>query len=159
GQEKERQVVEQACAICGKWERLGLPVTPVLRGGAFLIRQGGRLVMTPMLVALIVIEATDLVFALDSIAAVLAVTRAPFLVYSSNVFAVLGLRSLYFLLARAADRFAYLRYGLAAILLFVGGKMLLAEVMEIPVWTSLAFIAVALTIAVAYSLRRTAGPE
>src|SRR5205823_3780647 len=96
---------------------------------------------TPLLIALIVVETTDAVFALDSIPAAFAVSRDPFLVYTSNIFAMLGLRSLYFLLAGAVQRFRYLRAALAAILLFVGAKMLLADVYPIPTWVSLAVIA------------------
>ena len=106
---------------------------------------------TPLLITLLVVETTDLVFALDSIPAVFAVTRDPFLVYTSNVLAMLGLRALYFLLARAVERFQYLRFGLAAILVFVGGKMLLADVVDIPVWVSLAVVAGSIAGALALS--------
>jgi tellurite resistance protein TerC len=122
-----------------------------------LDQAGCRLLATPLLIALIVVETTDLVFALDSIPAVFAVTREPFLVYTSNVFAMLGLRSLYFLLAGAVERFRYLRFGLASVLVFVGAKMLLGDVLEIPTWVSLAFIAVALALAVTVSLGATRG--
>jgi tellurite resistance protein TerC len=149
--EKEREVVVAACAVCDSWVARFLPVTPVLHGGKFLIRQRGRLVATPLLITLLVVETTDLVFALDSIPAVFAVTRDPFLVYTSNVLAMLGLRALYFLLARAVERFQYLRFGLAAILVFVGGKMLLADVVDIPVWVSLAVVAGAIAGALALS--------
>jgi tellurite resistance protein TerC len=158
GREKERQLVGQACVVCGKWAAFGLPVTPVIQGGAFFFRQNGHLLLTPIFVALLLIETTDLIFALDSIPAVLAVTREPFLVYSSNVFAVLGLRSLYFLLAGMADRFHYLRYGLAAILFFVGCKMLLDELVEIPGWLSLAFIVGTLVVSIAASVVLTPRP-
>ena len=157
GAEQERKVVVAACAVCGTWVARILPITPVLRGGRFWVRQGGRLVATPLLIALIVVETTDLVFALDSIPAVFAVTREPFLVYTSNVFAMLGLRSLYFLLAGAVERFRYLRFGLASVLVFVGAKMLLGDVLEIPTWISLAFIAVALALAVTVSLSASRG--
>jgi len=144
-----------ACAVCDSWVARIIPVTPVARGGRFLIRQGGRLVATPLLITLLVVETTDLVFALDSIPAVFSVTNDPFLVYTSNVFAMLGLRSLYFLLAHAVERFRYLRFGLAAILIFVGGKMLLADVVPIPVWVSLAVVAGSLTVALAVSAIRS----
>jgi tellurite resistance protein TerC len=152
GQEAQRKAVVAACGVCGTWVARLLPITPVLHGGRFWVRQGGRLVATPLLIALIVVETTDLVFALDSIPAVFALTREPFLVYTSNVFAMLGLRSLYFLLAGAVERFRYLRFGLASILTFVGGKMLLGDVVEIPTWVSLAVIAGALALAVTLSL-------
>jgi tellurite resistance protein TerC len=150
--EKERQVVVAACAVCNSWVARFLPVTPVLHGGKFVIRQRGRLVATPLLITLLVVESTDLVFALDSIPAVFAVTRDPFLVYTSNVLAMMGLRSLYFLLAGAVERFRYLRFGLAAILLFVGGKMLLSDVLDIPVWVSLAVVGVAVAGALVLSV-------
>jgi tellurite resistance protein TerC len=107
---------------------------------------------TPMLLLLIIVEVTDLVFAVDSIPAVLAVTRDPFLVYTSNIFAILGLRSLYFLLARMVDRFHLLQTGLAVILAFVGVKMCIAEWLEIPVAASLLVITAILVICVAGSL-------
>jgi TerC family integral membrane protein len=158
GREKQRQVVIEACAVCTSWVARVIPITPVLRNGRFWIRQNGRLVATPLLVALIVIETTDVIFALDSIPAVFGVTREPFLVYTSNVFAMLGLRSLYFLLARALDRFRYLHLGLAAILAFVGVKMLLSEVVEVPTWISLAVIIAAIALAVTASVLRRPRP-
>jgi tellurite resistance protein TerC len=152
GQESERKAVVAACAVCGTWVARILPVTPVLHGSRFWVRQGGRLVATPLLIALIVVETTDLVFAVDSIPAAFAITREPFLVYTSNVFAMLGLRSLYFLLAGAVERFRYLRFGLAGILAFVGGKMLLGGVIDIPTWVSLVVVAGALGLAVMVSV-------
>ena len=152
--EKEREVVEAACNVCNSWVARILPITPVLHGGKFLVRQRGRLVATPLLIALIVVETTDVVFALDSIPAALAVTQEPLLLYTSNVFAMLGLRSLYFVLASALTRLRYLRPGLAVILAFVGGKMLLGSVLEIPSWTSLAVILVVVGSATVLSLAR-----
>lgn len=152
GREKERQLVVNACAVCGTWVARIIPVTPVLRGGSFWIRNRGRLVATPLFIALVVVETTDLVFALDSIPAVFAVTGDVFLVYTSNVFAMLGLRSLYFLLSGVVERFRFLRAGLAAILAFVGVKMLSSGLVEIPTWVSLAVIAAALTLAVTASV-------
>jgi tellurite resistance protein TerC len=151
GEQRERKVVVAACAVCGSWLARVVPVTPVIRGGRFWVRQGARLAATPLFVALVVVEASDAVFALDSIPAVLAVTREPFLVYTSNVFAMLGLRSLYFVLAGALARVHALRYALAAILTFVGAKMLLGGVIAIPSWVSLVVIAVAVAAAVAAS--------
>jgi tellurite resistance protein TerC len=149
--EQERRAVVKACAVCDSWVARFIPVTPVLHRGRFVVRQGGRLVATPLLIALIVVETTDAVFALDSIPAAFAVSRDPFLVYTSNVFAMLGLRSLYFLLAGAVQRFRYLRPALAAILLFVGGKLLLADLVAVPTWTSLAVIAGAVVCALGAS--------
>ena len=152
GRQKERQVVAAACAVCGTWVARIIPVTPVMRAGSFWIRERGRLVATPLFIALVVIETTDVVFALDSIPAVFAVTSDLFLVYTSNVFAMLGLRSLYFLLAGVVERFRFLRAGLAAILVFVGIKLLTSGVVEIPTWVSLAVIAVALLLSVVASV-------
>jgi tellurite resistance protein TerC len=152
GQEKEREVVAAACAVCGTWVARVIPITPVIRGNSFLIRQQGRLVATPLLVAVLIIETTDIVFALDSVPAVLAITRDPFIVYTSNVFAMLGLRSLYFVLAGAVERLRYLRFGLAAILIFFGARLLLSDTVEFPNHVSLAVIAVALAVSVAASL-------
>jgi tellurite resistance protein TerC len=136
-----------------------MPVTSDFRGPAFFVREGGRRAATPLFLVLVMVEFTDLVFAVDSIPAIFAVTRDPFLVYTSNVFAILGLRSLYFLLAGVMDRFQYLKLGLAAILVFVGAKMALVDWMKVPAGISLGVIAAILGIAVAASLlkaRRTA---
>ena len=118
-----------------------LPVSDDYAGPRFFLRTGGRTVATPLLVALVAIEATDLVFALDSIPAVFGVTRDLFVVFTSNAFAVLGLRALYFLLAGSVDRFRYLRHGIALLLVFIGVKMLLSSVVHLPIWVSLAVIA------------------
>ncbi len=104
-----------------------VPVTPTLEGAKFFVRQDGRLFATPLFVALVMVELTDVVFAVDSIPAILAVTRDPFLVFTSNAFAILGLRSLYFAVAGLMAMFRYLRYSLVLILAFVGMKMLLME--------------------------------
>jgi tellurite resistance protein TerC len=155
GEKKERTVVIAACAACGSWVARLIPVTPVMRDGKFWIRQSGRLAATPLLIALIIIELSDVVFSLDSIPAVLAITRQPFLVYTSNVFAMLGLRSLYFLLAGAVARFHALRYALAAILLFVGAKMLLSSVVDVASWLSLAVVLAILAVTGLVSLRQS----
>jgi tellurite resistance protein TerC len=120
--------------------------------GKFLLRVDGRLRATPLLVALLAIEAADVLFATDSVPAVLAVTRHPFVVYTSNIFAVLGLRSLYFSLAAALERLHKLRYGLAVILAYVGLKMLLARVYSPPIWVSLAFLALVVAATAIWSL-------
>jgi tellurite resistance protein TerC len=101
------------------------------------------------------VETTDIIFAVDSIPAIFAVTQEPFLVFTSNAFAILGLRAMYFLLADLIDRFIYLKAGLAAILVFVGIKMLLLDVYKVPIWLSLSVIALCLTVAVGLSLYRT----
>jgi tellurite resistance protein TerC len=139
-----------------------LPVVPQYHGQRFLLRTAAGLAATPLLLALITVETSDLVFAIDSIPAIFAVTTDPFIVFTSNAFAILGLRSLYFLLADAADRFRYLRLGLAAVLVFVGAKMLLADLLATPPLVSLAIILGILGLSVAASLladRRDAGGD
>lgn len=131
-----------------------MPVSDTYHGGAFFVREAGRLVATPLLVVLLVVESTDVVFAIDSIPAVFAITRDPFIVYTSNVFAILGLRALFFLLAGALDKFYYLKPALSIILVFVGVKMLVSEFYKIPVAVSLLVIAGLLTGAVVASLAR-----
>lgn len=124
-----------------------LPVTATYHGQAFFVRSGGRLWATPLLWVLVVVETTDLVFALDSIPAIFAVTRDPFIVYTSNVFAILGLRALYFLLAGVMDIFRFLQIGLAFVLTFVGCKMLVSEFIKIPIGVSLGVVGVILGLA------------
>ena len=134
-----------------------LPFTNAYDGANFFTRTGtGRLLATPLLLVLLVVEWSDLVFAIDSIPAIFAVTRDPFLVYSSNVFAILGLRALFFVLAGMMDKFAYLKPGVALILVFVGVKMVLSHWVHIPTLASLAIILVTLSAAVGLSIRRTA---
>lgn len=127
-------------------------VTEGYQGQRFFVRQQGLLFATPLFVVLLLVEFTDLAFAIDSIPAVLAVSRDPFIVYTSNVFAILGLRSLYFCLAGFATLFAYLHYGLAAILVFVGAKMMISEVYKVPTPVSFSFIALSLAVSVGVSL-------
>ncbi len=131
-----------------------LPVAEGEHGQRFLIRQNGALAVTPLFVVLILVEWTDLVFAVDSIPAVLAVTVDPFIVFTSNVMAILGLRSLYFALAGIMERFHLLHYGLAAILVFVGAKMLLADLYKVPTVIALGVVAGNLIVAVIASLLR-----
>jgi tellurite resistance protein TerC len=130
-----------------------LPATDELRGQRFLVRDRGRLLATPLLLALIVVETTDVIFAVDSIPAILAVTTDTFVVYTSNVFALLGMRALYFLLAGAAGQFRYLQPGLAVILASIAAKMLTADLYEVPVWVSPAFIAAVLAVVAVLSPR------
>jgi tellurite resistance protein TerC len=129
-----------------------VPVTGRYHGGRFWIRDNGRWIATPLMAVLITVETTDIVFAVDSIPAIFAVTGEPFLIFTSNAFAILGLRAMYFLLAGAMHRFGHLRYGLAAILVLVGVKMLLTDVYKIPTWLSLTVIAGCLAVSVATSL-------
>jgi tellurite resistance protein TerC len=140
-----------------------MPVTEEYEGDRLFVRRAGKLMATPLFLVLLVIESSDLIFAVDSIPAIFAVTQHPFIVYTSNVFAILGLRSLYFLLAGVVDKFHYLRVGLAVVLTFVGVKMLMPEVShlvtgteyKIPTGISLGVIAVILTAAVLASLLRS----
>jgi tellurite resistance protein TerC len=133
-----------------------VPVTPGYHGQRFFVRvdHGGvsRLAATPLFVVLALVETTDLIFAVDSIPAIFAVTQDPFVVYSSNVFAILGLRALYFLLADVIQRFHYLKTGLSVVLVFVGIKMLIADVIEVPIGLSLAVIVTVLAAATAASM-------
>jgi len=131
------------------------PVTNDYDGQKFFTRRDGRLFATPLFLVLLVVESMDLVFAVDSVPAIFAVTSDPFLVYTSNVFAILGLRSLYFLLAGVMDRFVYLKLGLSAILVFVGLKMALAEFFKVPVGISIGVIGLLLAVSVAASLVAT----
>lgn len=125
---------------------------PDYHGKKFIVLENGRRFATPLLVVLLAIEATDLVFAVDSIPAIFAITEDPFLVYTSNIFAILGLRALYFLLAGVIDRFHLLKIGLALVLLFVGSKMLLVSFIKVPVSVSLIVIALLLAGSVVASL-------
>lgn len=137
-----------------KFVRRILPVTTDYEGKRFFVRQAGQLLVTPLLLVLVVVETTDLIFALDSIPAIFAVTRDPFIVYTSNVFAILGLRSLYFVFANIIHKFYYLRIGLAIILAFVGVKMVLTDLLHISSALSLLVIAVVLIFAIIASLLR-----
>jgi len=139
--------------------RRAVPVTPEYHGARFWVREAGRWMATPLAVVLIVIETTDLIFAVDSIPAVLAISSDPFIVYSSNAFAILGLRSLYFALAGLMRLFHYLHYGLAAVLVFVGLKMVVAEWVKISALVSLGVIVLVLGAAIIASLRSANRPN
>jgi tellurite resistance protein TerC len=135
-----------------------LPLTREFHGERFAIRIDGRVMFTPLLLVLLLVDVMDLVFAVDSIPAVFAITTDQFIVYTSNICAILGLRSLYFLLARMVDRFIYLKTGLALILGFVGMKMILAKQLHIPNWLSLIVILAILTITITVSMAATKPP-
>lgn len=132
-----------------------VPMTATFEGPRFFVRRNGRRLATPLLAVLVVIETTDIMFALDSIPAVFAVTTDPFIVFSSNLFAILGLRSLYFLLAGLIDRFVYLKVGLAALLVFAGFKILIGSIYKIPIALSLSVIVGILAIAIVASVIAT----
>ena len=132
-----------------------VPVTPQFHGQRFFVRQGGRLWATPLAVALLCLEATDIIFAIDSVPAIFAITREPFVVFTSNVLAILGLRSMYFMLGGAVERFHMLRYGLAAVLVFVGLKMIWLDDWfggKFPIVVSLAIIGSLLSLSVLLSV-------
>ena len=135
-----------------KFVRRFLPFTDGYRDKHFFAIENGRRFATPLLLVLVLVEATDLIFAVDSIPAIFGITRDPFLVFTSNIFAVLGLRSLFLLLATAASRFHLLKYGLAVILTFVGAKMLVDRWVHVSIVSSLAIVLVVLLVAVAASL-------
>lgn len=135
-----------------RWARKFLPVTKEYHGQRFFVREGGIWRVTPMFLVLLVVETTDLAFALDSIPAIFGITHDPFIVFSSNVFAILGLRAMYFLLAGVMHYFRYLNFGLSAVLIFIGLKMLSEKWIEIPTWLSLVIVGLLLGGAVAASL-------
>jgi tellurite resistance protein TerC len=136
-----------------------VPITDHYEGTKFFVRRAGRFMATPLFVVLLVIETTDVMFALDSIPAILAITRDPFIVYTSNVFAILGLRALYFALAGIMRMFYYVHYGLALILVFVGVKMLLSNFYHIPNFIALGMVGVILGLSVAASIIWPHEPE
>ena len=131
-----------------------IPVTNDYERDRFIVRRAGQVLVTPLLLVLLVVETTDLIFAVDSIPAIFAVTQNPFIVYTSNVFAILGLRSLYFVFANVMGKFYYLKLGLAVVLSYVGVKMVLVDIYHIPTVLSLAVIAVVLAAAVVASIER-----
>lgn len=138
-----------------RWARKHVPSTDEYHGQKFWVRKAGVWVATPLFFVLVMVETTDIIFAVDSIPAIFAVTQEPFLVFTSNAFAILGLRAMYFLLADLMHRFVHLKAGLAAILVLVGVKMLLLDVWKMPVWLSLGGVALCLVVAVVASLRAT----
>jgi tellurite resistance protein TerC len=129
-----------------------VPITDSYEADRFWVKAGGRLFATPLLLILLVIETTDVIFAVDSIPAVLAITLDPFIVYTSNVFAILGLRALYFALAGITQRLRYLRYGLSVILVFLGLKMLFSGIYRMPISIALGIVAAVLVISAVASI-------
>ena len=144
-QDPSRNIVLKFC-------RRFLPLTESYEGKSFLVRRQGKVLFTPLFVVLLVVETTDILFATDSIPAILAITRDPFIVYTSNVFAILGLRSMYFALAGMMKLFHYLNYGLSVVLIFIGAKMLLPEKYHVPTWAALAVVAGVLALSVLASV-------
>jgi len=134
------------------WLRSHVPLTTDLHGERFVVLEAGRRAFTPLFLVLVLVEVSDLIFAVDSIPAIFAVTRDPFIVFTANTFAILGLRAMYFLLADIADRFHLIGYGLAVIVTLVGIKMLIMDVYKIPILWMLAMVAVVLAVSVVASL-------
>jgi len=151
--QKETEIHPERNPVLKLFRRF-MPVTDRYEEGKFFAQRSGKYLATPLFVVLLVVETTDVVFAVDSIPAVLAITLDPFIVYTSNVFAILGLRSLYFALAGIMELFRYLHYGLSAILVFVGTKMLLADIYKIPISIALCVVASILLISVIGSVVR-----
>src|SRR5215813_5718899 len=151
--EKDKEIHPDKHPVLKLFRRL-VPVTADYHADHFFVKQARHYAATPLLIVLLVVETTDVIFAVDSIPAILGITLDPFIVYTSNVFAILGLRSMYFALAGVMQLFHYLHYGLSAILVFVGAKMLLADVYKLPVWVALSVIAGILLIAVLASVLR-----
>ncbi|MBN2055818.1 TerC family protein [bacterium] len=149
--QKNKQIHPDKNPVLRLFKRF-MPVTERIENDRFFVRRAGRLLATPLFIVVLVIESTDVVFAVDSIPAILAITVDPFIVYSSNVFAILGLRALYFALAGFMQLFHYLHYGLAAILAFVGAKMLVSEYYKIPAAAALGVIVGVLLVSVLASL-------
>jgi tellurite resistance protein TerC len=155
GEEEEAKHPEKSWAF--RALRRVVPATSRIEGHAFFVVEAGRRVATPLFLALVLIEISDVVFALDSVPAIFGVTLDPFIVFTSNIFAILGLRSLYFAVARLIDRFEYLHFGLAAVLVFIGGKMALSHWVHIESMVSLVVVLALLGGAIAFSLWKTRG--
>jgi tellurite resistance protein TerC len=151
--EKEKEIHPERNPVIKLFRRI-VPITEDYHDDRFFVKQANRILATPLFLALLIVETTDVIFAVDSIPAILAITTDPFVVYTSNVFAILGLRSLYFALAGLMQMFHYLHYGLSSILIFVGTKMILTDIYKIPIVISLAIIACFLFISVIVSVLR-----
>lgn len=149
--EKDKEIHPEKNGVIRLFKKI-MPVTHDYEDGKFFVKRSGRIFATPLFIVLLVVETTDIVFAVDSIPAIFAVTLDPFTVYTSNVFAILGLRALYFALAGMMQLFHHLHYGLALILVFVGTKMLIADYYKIPISAALGFIALTLILSVVGSL-------
>ena len=150
---KEEEEFNPKKSFVYRYLRKLTPITTQIDGEHFFVKRRHIRAATPLFVALIVIEVMDVIFALDSVPAILAITSDPFLVFSSNIFAILGLRSMYFFLANMLEKFSYLEYSLIAILSFVGIKMLIHDFFIVPEWASLGFIALSLLTGIVVSLR------
>lgn len=151
--QKDKEIHPEKNPVLKLFRRF-MPVSTQYDGDKFFTKSGARRFATPMFVLLLLIETTDVIFAVDSIPAILAITTDPFIVYTSNVFAILGLRALYFALAGVMQRFHYLAYGLAAILVFVGAKMMLVDFYKLPIAVALGVVAGILAVSIVASLAR-----
>ena len=149
--QKDKEIHPERNPVLRLFRRL-MPVTENYEAGKFFVRRGGRNFATPLFIVVLVVETTDVIFAVDSIPAILGITHDPFIVYTSNIFAILGLRSLYFALAGVMRLFHYLPYGLSAILIFVGVKMLLVDVYRVPIGVALGIVASILIVSVVASM-------
>ena len=149
--EKDKKVEPEKNPVLRLFRRL-VPVTDAYENGHFFVRRAGQMVATPLMVVLIVIETTDVIFAVDSVPAVIAISRDPFIVFTSNAFAIMGLRALYFTLASLMNLFHLLHYGLSGILVFVGLKMLISDVYKLPIVVSLAVVGGLLVLSIVASL-------
>lgn len=149
--EKDKEIHPERNPVLRLFRRFA-SVTDDYQGDKFFVKQGGRYMATPLFIVLLVVETTDVIFAVDSIPAILAITLDPFIVYTSNVFAILGLRALYFALAGVMRLFHHLHYGLSSVLIFVGAKMLLADFYKIPAGVALSVVAGVLIISVIASM-------
>lgn len=153
GQDEEDSNIEDMKIL--KWLRKHMRITPTMQGEKFFVRQNGVLWATPLFLVLVLVEASDVIFAVDSIPAIFAVTSDPFIVLTANLMAILGLRAMFFLLSGAATKMYYLPYGLGIILMFIGTKMLLLDVFHMPIWISLGFIIITLAITAMLSIRHS----
>ena len=155
---RETEIHPEKNPVLRAFRRL-IPVTEGYRDGRFFVKEDSRTLATPLFIALLFIETSDIVFAADSIPAIIAITRDPFIVYTSNVFAILGLRALYFALASTMKMFRFLHYGLSFILAFIGGKMLISGFYDIPVVAALGVVTATLAVSVIASLAIPSGKE
>jgi tellurite resistance protein TerC len=149
--EKDKEIHPEKSLVLRLFHKV-MPVRPGYEDSKFFVKKDGRMFATHLFIVLLVVETTDVIFAVDSIPAVLAITQDPFIVYTSNVFAILGLRALYFALSGIMRLFHYLHYGLSAILVFVGSKMLMTGILKIPIGLSLAVVAALLFLSVGASI-------
>lgn len=152
GQEEDPNIEDMAIL---KWLRKRMRITPTMENDKFFVRKDGLIWATPLFLVLILVEASDVIFAVDSIPAIFAVTTDPFIVLTANLMAILGLRAMFFLLSGAASKMHYLPYGLGIILVFIGFKMLMLDVFHMPIWISLSFIVTVLAITAWLSIRHS----